>query len=47
MIQTIPNFHESYVTRLKVREGGAMLYLQQVNGADFDLILEDLEALNR
>ena len=45
MIQSIPNFHDGYVTGLKVREGGATLYLQQVDGADFNLILEDLEAL--
>ncbi len=45
MIQSIPNFHDGYVTGLKVREGGATIYLRQVDGADFDLILEDLEAL--
>jgi hypothetical protein len=45
MIQSIPNFHDGYVTGLKVREGGATLYLRQVDGADFNMILEDLEAL--
>jgi hypothetical protein len=45
MMQPIPNFHDGYITGLKVREGGATIYLQQVDGTDFDLILDKLEAL--
>lgn len=45
-METIPPFHDGYLTGLRLREGGATLNLREVDGPEYDLILEGLEALH-
>lgn len=45
-METIPHFHDGYLTGLRLREGAATLYLREVDGSEYDLILEGLEALH-
>ena len=45
-METIPHFHDGYLTGVRLREGGATLYLREVDGPEYDLILEGLEALH-
>jgi hypothetical protein len=45
-METILPFHDGNLTGLRLREGAATLYLRQVGGADYELVLEGLEALH-
>ena len=45
-METIPHFHDGYLTGLRLREGGATLYLREVDGPEYELLLEGLEALH-
>jgi hypothetical protein len=44
-METIPQFHDGYVMGLRTGDEAATIYLQQVDGSDFDLVLDGLEAL--
>jgi hypothetical protein len=45
VMQSIPNFHDGYVTGIRIRDQAAMVYLRSDEGADFELALERLEVL--
>ncbi|MEO7691726.1 MAG: hypothetical protein ABIS51_20755 [Sphingomonas sp.] len=45
-METIPHFHDGYLTGVRLREGAATLYLREVDGPEYELILEGLEALH-
>ncbi|WP_420381753.1 hypothetical protein [Novosphingobium sp.] len=45
-MQPIPRFHDGNVTGLRLRDGAATIYLRDVSGSDFELLLEGLEALH-
>jgi hypothetical protein len=45
-METIPHFHDGNVTGIRVRKDAATIYLQQVDGSEFDLVLDGLEALH-
>jgi hypothetical protein len=44
-METIPYFHDGHITGIRLRERAATVYLRQVDGTDFRLDLEGLEAL--
>ena len=44
-METIPHFHDGYVIGVRLREKAATIYLRQVDGSDFEVVLNDLEAL--
>lgn len=44
-MQSIPHFHDGYVTGIRLRDQAATVYIRQVDGADFELALEGLEVL--
>jgi hypothetical protein len=44
-METIPHFHDGYVMGLRLRDKAATIYLQQVDGSDFNFVLDGLEAL--
>jgi hypothetical protein len=44
-MEAIPHFHDGYVMGVRLREKAATIYLRQVDGSDFDVVLNDLEAL--
>ncbi|MDO6415204.1 hypothetical protein Q4F19_12500 [Sphingomonas sp. BIUV-7] len=45
MTEPVPHFHDGYVTGLSLRERAAAIYLQDVVGSDYELVLDGLEAL--
>lgn len=44
-MQPTSHFHDGYVTGIRLREEAATIYLRQVSGAEYELLLEGLEAL--
>ncbi|WP_295632118.1 hypothetical protein [Novosphingobium sp.] len=45
-MEPIPRFHDGYVTGLRLRDEAVTIYLQDVSGSDYELLLEGLEALH-
>lgn len=45
-MDAIPHFHDGHLTGVRLRAGAATINLQQLDGSDFDLELEGLEALH-
>lgn len=44
-METIPHFHDGYVMGIRLQEKAATICLRQVDGSNFDVVLNDLEAL--
>ena len=41
-METIPHFHDGYVIGVRLREMAATIYLRQVDGSDFEVVLTSL-----
>jgi len=44
-MESLPNFHDGFVIGLRLQDGAATIYLRQVSGVEYELLLEGLEAL--
>jgi len=45
-MKPVPRFHDGYVTGIRLRDGAATIYLREVSGGDYELLLEGLETLH-